>query len=122
MPAPLQAELDATLAALAKKYGAAAVMLGTHIENLATVATLVASADLQPGDRERAAAMARKICADVIRALGEALNVDPAGAFAVAQALAEYSRHAESELVGEQPVPESVISAAQAVIGKAGAH
>jgi hypothetical protein len=119
LPAALKAELAATLQSLAKRYGRNAVSVGIHIENLANVVDMVLRDDLTPETREKAGLFARSTCSAVIRALGEALNVDPDDCFAVANAVQEYSHHAETELIGEADVSPEVADAALAVISKA---
>lgn len=118
LPQALQNELKATITALEKKYGANAVMVGTFIENLSNMCVLLSRMDLTGAQRETAFRMSRQVCGDVIRALGELSNVKPNDAFAVAEALQDYSRHAEAELCGVT-VPEPVMAEAADVIAKA---
>lgn len=119
LPPALQAELGAMMAAMEKKYGAHATEMGAHIENLATLVTLVGATDYPDADRRQAADTARVICGEVIRALGEALNVNPESCFAVARALQEFSARAQEELLGELPVSTAVAGETAAVLMKA---
>lgn len=119
LPPALQAELGAMMTAMEKKYGAHATEMGAHIENLATLVTLVGATDYPNADRAQAADTARLICGEVIRALGEALKVDPDACFAVARALQDFSHRANEELLGELPVSPAVAEETAAVLMKA---
>lgn len=119
LPPALQAELGAMMTAMEKKYGAHATEMGAHIENLATLVTLVGTTNYADADRAQAADAARVICSEVIRALGEALNVNPDSCFAVARALQDFSARANEELLGELPVSSAVAEEAAAVLMKA---
>lgn len=121
LPQALQAELATMMQAMETKYGPAATALGMHIENLANLCALVRRNDMSDDDRAVAWENGRAICGAVIRDLGQALDVNPAHAFAVAQALGEYTLNAESELYGEREVPAPVVDAALAVLKKAAA-
>lgn len=121
LPQNLQAELTALMQAMAAKYGTAATALGMHIENLANLCALVRRNDMSDDERAMAWENGRAICGAVVRDLGQALDVDPVHAFAVAQALGEYALNAESELCGEREVPAPVVDAALAVLKKAAA-
>ena len=119
LPQGMQDELGALLKALEAKYGAHAVTVGVNMENLATLVAMIGSGDVTASDRAHAAKSAAHICNDVICTLGEAMNVKPEAAFAVAQALADHSHHINEELCGEATMPGTVTAEADAVIAKA---
>jgi hypothetical protein len=118
LPQALQDELSAMITALTKKYGAAAVEVGTHIETLAGVVLMV-SREMSADERAHAAKHAHMICGAAIRSLGEALNANPDHCFAVARSLQDYARHAADELEGEQPTTPELSEQAAAVIERA---
>jgi hypothetical protein len=103
---------------MAQKYGADAVRVGVHIENLANLTAMVRRSDLTPQERETAWENARMVCGAAVRELGEALNVSPEACFAVANSLQEYGMRAEEEMVGS-PVPSTVADEAMAAIRQA---
>jgi hypothetical protein len=121
LPDALRAELAALLDAMKAKYGPAAVRLGVHIENMATVINMVGSNDLTPEQRKIGRDHAAGVLGSLIKDLGTAARIDPEGAFAVAKALQEYSRHVESEMLGEQPASAEAIAETAKALAKAAA-
>lgn len=122
LPAPMQADMNALMSAMAKRYGPAATRMGIHIENLATVCAMLAqSGAMDDATREKAWHNAKDVCGAVILDLGRASNVDAESAFAVARALKEHSQHISDELCGEE-LPQETAAAAAQVMARAAAN
>jgi hypothetical protein len=122
LPDNLRAELVAMLAAMEKRYGPAAVRMGTHIENLAQVCSMIQhGGDLDADTRDKAYQYARSACGEVILELGRMSGAKPEDAFAVAVALQDYTRHAGDELLGESAMPAPVAEEAAQVMARAAA-
>lgn len=118
-PAPLKGELSALLSSLKAKYGAQNVRMGMHIKNMATMVGMIATPNLDAASRQTAAAHAKDLMLGMLKDLGGALNADPAAAFSVANALSEFTNHAETEMLGEQPMPADVADEAAAILTRA---
>jgi hypothetical protein len=122
LPAPLQAELATLMRALESRYGPAAVRIGTHIENLAQVCSMIQhGGDLDADTRDKAYQYARSACGEVILELGRMSGATPEDAFAVATALHDYTRHAGDEMLGESAMPAPVAEEAAQVMARAAA-
>jgi hypothetical protein len=118
LPQHLQAELATMETALVKRYGTAAHMVGTMMENLAQVCGMVRS-ELSPEERMAAFERSREACGEVLRVLGHVLNVEHSHAIAVAQAYQDIGKRIEEELFGADTALASVEGEAAAVIAKA---
>ena len=120
LPPHHQTELAALQSVLEKKYGVAAHMLGTMVENLANVCSMVAS-NLSPAERERAYEQSRAVCGDVISLLGHVLRVEQSQALAVAKAYRDFAGRVEEEMLGDVVLKDTAADAA-AAIAKAAAR
>jgi hypothetical protein len=115
----MQRELNTLLRALANRYGAAAVEVATHIENMAQMCHLVEqNLALTGDDKARALEHVNTTCLNALNLIGAALRVSKRDAYACAKALAEHTRHMEAEILGEAIEPGAE---AAAVIAKAAA-
>lgn len=120
LPEHLQKEIGALQKALFTKYGAAACIAGTTLENLTQVCSMI-RADLTETQKIDAYNRAREVCADVMKLLGRLLHVEPDEAIAVADSFREFTSRIEEELLGAE-ILQGTASAAQEAIAKAARH
>lgn len=122
LPQHLQTELATMQSTLDQRYGVAAHLVGTTLENLTSVCAMVRTGNTMTDD-ERAAAYerSREVCADVMRTLSALLNVEQPAALAVARAYRDFSSRVEEELLGSE-VLDDTKGAANDAIAKARMH
>jgi hypothetical protein len=120
LPAHLQEELTNLQAALASKYGIAACIMGTALENLTQLCAMIRHTGLTEQQRDAAHIRAREVCADIMSTLGRLLAVAPEPALAVANSFRDFNRRVEEEILGAEVLRETE-GAAAAVIAKASA-
>jgi hypothetical protein len=122
LPQHMQDELASLQKTLEGKYGAAACIVGTAMENMSTVVNIIRhSATMTTAERDAAFERARDVCGDVLRTLGTVLRVEPDSAVAVANAYRDYGARVEEELLGGEVLSRTE-SDALAVIAKAKLH
>lgn len=118
LPQHLQTELHAMQAALEQKYGPAAHMVGTMLENMANVCSMVRG-EMPAEDRAKAYERSREVCAEILSLLAHLLRVEKPAALAVARAYREFGAHAEEELLGADAALSDTKGEALAAIAKA---
>jgi hypothetical protein len=120
LPAHLQEELKNLQSALASKYGVAACIAGTALENLTQLCAMIRHTDLTEQQRDAAYVRSREVCADVMNIIGRLLAVEPEPVLAVADSFREFNKLVEEEILGAEVLRETE-GAAAAVIAKASA-
>lgn len=121
LPQHMQDELASMGAALDKKYGPTAHMVGTMLENLAQVCAMVRANNMTDEQRVQAWERSKDVCNEVIRTFGRLFNLEPEHVVAVANAYRDFSHRVEEELLGAEILDETKGEAA-AAIAKAKLH